>query len=542
MREALGAPAGPTDSPAVVQQGFRDLMSLLMLPALWLGRDAETMLLLMTQAIERIVPFDVSFVEIQVQADQATLSKLRPLGGGASPGAEQRWQDTLAQFRAMPISTAPKLIDTPLGPLRTVRLSMGYTAKGGSAWFASRHPAFPGVTETALMRAATTLLATGLQGVKVDHERVRASRVKDEFLAMLGHELRNPLAPIFTSLELIKRQNGLPLSKPLAIIERQARHMSRLVDDLLDVSRIINGKIEIEKKPVSLHSTLRLALEAVEPLMTTGAHHVTARLPDESITLLGDATRLVQLFVNLLTNAAKYTPRGGRIVVDTTTGHDTVVVSIQDSGQGISPELMLRLFDIFEQGGSGIERASGGLGVGLALVRSFAELHGGTVWAESEGTGHGAVFKVCLPVQAVHHEPVAEAQLQSLPVPAATGEAVPRRVMLVDDNLDALETTAEVLRFSGFEVATAGSPAEALALMDAFAPDVAILDVGLPEMDGYQLGQAMRMRRAPTEPLRLITLSGYGTLSDHDRSAQAGFERHLVKPVDIDELMAILRA
>ena len=525
---------------AAAQRNLRDLLGLLTLPALWAGRDAATVLQLMTEAVERIVGLDMSYVDVQLMPEQAAIKKLRLSRGPASDEDVTAWESTLHEFRHMAISSAPRLYETPVGRLRVIRLSMGYSAQRGSVWFGSADPTFPLVTHLACLRAAATLAATGLQTARIEHERERASRAKDEFLAMLGHELRNPLAPIFTSLELIKRQSTEPLSRPHAVIERQARHLSRLVDDLLDVSRIAHGKIDLDKQLVDLRSILANALEAVAPLLDQRGHEVTTALPDVSGQVLGDATRLTQIFSNLLTNAAKYTPVNGKIWLETRVEGERVVVCIRDNGVGISAGLMPRLFHIFEQDGSTIDRSGGGLGIGLALVQNFVQLHGGTVKAASDGPGTGSSFTVTLPLSApIAHAPVpATVELQA-PDKSNGREAL--RVMLVDDNVDAIETMAEILRFSGFDVATALDPVEALALAESFKPEAAILDIGLPGMDGYQLAAELR-RRLGTQPLRLMALSGYGLAQDYRQSANAGFERHLVKPVDCDELIALLSA
>lgn len=519
------------------KRGLRDLMSLLSLPSLWIGRDAESVFQLMTEAIERLVRVDVSYVDVNLLPNQPALTKLRVQGLVAAEADLLPWRDTLDQLQHLPIGAGATVVQTPLGPLRVVRLSMGYSASGGSVWFGSRDPAFPTTTESALLRAASTLAATGLQSVRIDHERQRASRAKDEFLAMLGHELRNPLAPIFTSLEILRRKQAAPLTGPHAIIERQARHLSRLVDDLLDVSRITSGKVELSTLPVSLQRVLEDALEAVEPLMAQRQHQVTLELPAASVTVLGDPTRLKQVFVNLLTNAGKYTQMQGRLRLTTRIEGSHVTVDIEDNGPGISAELMTRLFHIFEQGSSTIDRSHGGLGIGLALVKNFVQLHGGTVVASSPGLGLGATFTVTLPLMQAGDKLVPKVD------PAPPHEVTDLRglrVMLVDDNTDALGTLAEMLRAHGFQVATASEPNQALSLANIFRPAVAILDVGLPGMDGYQLGTELRRLMGSDSPLRLITLSGYGRSVDHEKSAAAGFEHHWVKPVELGQLVRAL--
>lgn len=521
----------------LAQQNLRDLLGLLALPALWVGRDAATVLQLMTEAAERVVRLDLTYVDVTLLPDQTSITTLRVDGRSANPDHTAEWQEALRAFERMPISSAASRHDTPIGSLRVMRLSMGYSAQRGSVWFGSTDAAFPTLMQSACLRAAASLAATGLQSARIEHERERASRAKDEFLAMLGHELRNPLAPIFSSLALIKRQSTEPLSRPLAVIERQARHLSRLVDDLLDVARITSGKVVLDEQLVELRSVLANALEAVSPLLDQRLQEVTTALPADSVHVTGDPTRLTQVFANLLNNASKYTQIKGQIRLEAQVEGRHVVVRVCDNGAGISAELMPRLFQIFEQGSSTIDRSGGGLGIGLALARNLVQMHGGTVTAASEGLGTGSIFTVTLPVS-----------LWAAQTPGLAGAASPDRepdpceglrVMLVDDNVDAVETMAEILRYSGFNVATALHPVEALALAPSFEPEVAIVDIGLPGMDGYQLATELR-RLVGTRPLRFMALSGYGMANDHERSAAAGFERHLVKPVDFDKLVALL--
>ena len=542
------APVPPT-LPVPIAEGdahrsLRDLMGLMTLPALWAGQNASTVLRLMTEAVEHLVRLDMSYIDVQAIADEPAITGLR-VGGVAATGAELlKWKDAISSLGKMAITSAPALHETPAGRLRVVRVSMGFSARGGSVWFGSAEPTFPTLTQSAFLRTAATLAATGVQSARVDHERERASRAKNEFLAMLGHELRNPLAPIFTSLELIKRQSDQPLDRPHAIIERQARHLSRLVDDLLDVSRISHGKVELHKAHVELRAILVNALEAVEPIVAQRRHVVTAAYPDRSMLLWGDATRLTQVFVNLLTNAAKYTPANGKIWLETSVEGDAAIVCVRDTGDGISPELMPRLFGIFEQGFNTIDRAGGGLGIGLALVKDFVALHDGTVVATSAGVGTGSTFTVRLPLAPSIADTPGTRPCETVEIAtpksrqARASEGL--RVMLVDDNVDALELTAELLRDSGFEVAAAHDSVEALALLKSFGPAVVVVDIGLPIMDGYQLAAELRRRSSPGA-LRLIAMSAYGQPEDHRRSLATGFERHLVKPVDADALVRAIQ-
>ena len=513
-------------------------MGLLALSAVWAGRDGATVLQLMTEAVERIVRLDMSYVNVPLVADQPPITALRIDGSAATEDDIPLWRDALSAWQNMPKRGAPVSHKTPAGTLRVIRLGMGYNSRDGSVWFGSTDIAFPTATQLAFLRAAVSLAATGLQAARIAHEREEASRAKDEFLAMLGHELRNPLAPIVTSLALIKRQSTEPLSRYHAIIERQVNHLSRLVDDLLDVSRITRGQVELKKENIQVRSILLRALESVAPLFEQRRHELAVDLADESAWVFGDMTRLTQVFANLLTNAAKYTDPNGKIWVTMRFEGHYVQVSVRDNGSGITAQLMPRLFSLFEQGKTTIERSAGGLGIGLALVKKFVELHGGTVVAASAGPGTGSEFTVRLPLATR----VGEGATSAIDPPRSDLQRqapVGLRVMLVDDNADILESMEAILSDSGFDVATALDPIEALSVAAAFNPNIAILDLGLPGMDGYQLAAELR-RRLPSRSLRLIALSGYGQTGDRQRSAAAGFERHLVKPIDFEDLIACL--
>jgi len=375
---------------------------------------------------------------------------------------------------------------------------------------------------------------------KANEERTRllrelaaANRAKDEFLAMLGHELRNPLAPIVTTLQLMKMRNGTDTGREQAIIQRQVDHLIRLVDDLLDVSKITRGKIELRRERSDIGSVLSKAVEMASPLIEKRRHRLDVRVPPEAIVWFGDPVRLAQVVSNLLTNAARYTPEGGEIVLRARRDASQIVVSVRDNGRGIAPHMLGRVFDLFVQGERGVDRAEGGLGIGLALVKSLVHLHGGRVSAVSEGLGHGSEFIVRLPLDT-----------SDVAVPLKTFEPMAHpdvgvRVLLVDDNADAVETLALALGAQGHEVRVAHDPATALTLLEGFKPDVAVLDIGLPVMDGYEL--AMRLRQQlDGHTCRLFALTGYSQESDRRRSVEAGFELHLVKPVDVDRLITLV--
>lgn len=524
-------------SHELVERSLRDLMGLLALPALWAGRDGRTVVEMMTQAVERLVTLDVCYANVPLLPGAPSFDAVR-LREAEVTGADRRaWDDTIALWRTMPVSTRAIVQETPEGPMRMVRLSMGYSTSLGSVWFGSADPRFPSVTELAFLRAATSLAATGVQAARALHEREQASRAKDEFLAMLGHELRNPLAPITTALGLIRKQHGGASDKYHAIIERQVAHLSRLVEDLLDVSRITRGAIELNVEPLRIGSVLSRAIEAAAPIVDHRGQKLSVNVVDDGAFIRGDLTRLTQAFCNLLTNAAKYSNVGGRIHVEAISGATEMRVSVSDNGAGISADLMPRLFTIFEQGRTTLDRSKGGLGIGLALVKNFVELHGGKVSARSEGPGKGATFTVSLPISSGQelNSPATDSERPAAVLPPIQGV----RILLVDDNEDGLLAMEAFLGEMGFDVATAGDADAALEMATHFGPAFAILDIGLPGMNGYQLAQALRLQR-PQNPPRLFALTGYGQAEDRKRSAEAGFERHFVKPVALQDLVEAL--
>jgi PAS domain S-box-containing protein len=359
-----------------------------------------------------------------------------------------------------------------------------------------------------------------------------AERRKDDFLAMLGHELRNPLSPILTAVELLRMRGFSGAARELGIIERQGRHLVRLVDDLLDVSRISRGKVTLKRTSVDLAAVIAKAVETTSTLVQRRRHTLTVTVPP-GLFVSGDEGRLTQVFTNLVGNAAKYTPEGGRVQVVAARRGPEAVITVRDDGAGIAPELLPFVFDPFVQGERAIDRTDGGLGLGLALVRSLVELHGGRVSASSEGRGRGSAFEVVLPLPPA---PTVTAQSPDSPVAAGAG-AARRRILVVDDNRDAADLLAEALGELGHEIRVATGSIEALRIAAEFRPEVAVLDIGLPVMDGHQLGAKLREQLGP---IRLIAGTGYGQESDRERSRAAGFHAHLVKPIDLAALSAAL--
>jgi PAS domain S-box-containing protein len=361
-----------------------------------------------------------------------------------------------------------------------------------------------------------------------------ADRRKDDFLALLSHELRNPLAPILTAAQLMQLRGDVATPRERDVIVRQAQHLVRLVDDLLDVSRVARGKVTLSKRPLELATVVAKAVEATAPLIEQRRHHLAISVPSRGLPLEADEVRLTQVVSNLLANAARYTEPGGHIEVTAVRQGDEVELAVRDDGMGIEAAVLPRIFEMFEQG-TRSSRAQGGLGLGLALVRTLTALHGGTVTAASDGPGRGSTFTVRLPLS-----PPRAIAADPAPVPLRrepNGHG--RRVLVVDDNRDAAEMIAALLADAGHEVRIAGDAIQALSATEAFAPQVAVLDIGLPVMDGYALGRELRARLGTATPI-LIALSGYGQEQDQRRSDEAGFAAHLVKPVDAGKLVGLV--
>jgi PAS domain S-box-containing protein len=369
-----------------------------------------------------------------------------------------------------------------------------------------------------------------------------ADRRKSEFLAMLAHELRNPLAPIRNAVQVLRISGGdeEAVQSASEMMERQVGQMVRLVDDLLDVSRISRGKIELRRRCVELASIVHHAVEAIRPIVQSLSLELTVTLPPEPVYLDADPTRLAQVVGNLLTNACKFTEKGGRIWLTVEVARraksapgDEAVIRVRDSGIGIAAEQLPRIFEMFTQVDTSLERSVSGLGIGLTLVKSLVELHGGTVEVSSAGLGHGSEFVVRLPITAATHEPSPDSTKRE-PTPAMN-----RRILVVDDNPDSATSLSMLLKITGNEVRTAADGAEAVAQAEAYRPEVILLDIGLPKMNGYDACRAIREQSWGKDML-LIALTGWGQEEDRQKSKDAGFNGHLVKPVEFSALQVLL--
>jgi signal transduction histidine kinase/ActR/RegA family two-component response regulator len=384
--------------------------------------------------------------------------------------------------------------------------------------------------ELALLRAITRRAGEALVHTELYRRSLAALQAKDDFLAMLGHELRNPIAAITHAVRVMDRTGtpGEPHARLRAIIDRQARHLSRLVEDLLDVARLTSGKIVLRKEPVDLKDIADRCLAL--HLGVAGQNH-DLQLDAESVVVWGDPTRLEQVLGNVIENSFKYTPVGGRIRVTVRRSGDWGVITIEDTGAGISPDVLPRIFDLFAQGHQASRPSPGGLGIGLTLVRRLVELHGGTVLAESAGADQGTRMEIVLPIGDGEVGGTRAGQ----PAQAPT-----RHVLVVEDNADAREALVALLTSDGHRVIAAASGPEAIAQAGRGRLDLALVDIGLPGMDGYEV--ARRLRALPAPPVRLVALTGYGQATDRQRAREAGFDIHLVKPVDADELNRVLTA
>ncbi|HEX2466319.1 MAG TPA: response regulator [Thermoanaerobaculia bacterium] len=390
------------------------------------------------------------------------------------------------------------------------------------------------------VRDRTAELEASTARLRESEEQLRdADRRKDEFLAMLAHELRNPLAPIRTAVQLM-RFKELPdeqRTRARDIIERQIDQLVRLIDDLMDVSRITRGMITLHREPIDLTAVIARAVETTRPLIDSRRQELTVALPPRPLKVEGDSTRLAQVIGNVLNNAAKYTPEGGRIRLQLHAEVDEAVITVSDSGMGIPPEMLGNVFDLFTQVNRTLDRAHGGLGIGLALVRKIVQMHGGRVSASSAGLDQGTEIEIRLDLIEEERRTVAahaaEAQAAELP------ELPVRRILVVDDNEDAAALIALLLKLAGQEVRTANDGAEALVTAAALRPDVVFLDLAMPGLNGYET--ARRIRQEPWgQEVALIALSGWGQRRDRARTAEAGFSAHLVKPVSEAQLLAVL--
>jgi CheY-like chemotaxis protein len=359
---------------------------------------------------------------------------------------------------------------------------------------------------------------------------------KNEFLSMLAHELRNPLMPLLNGIDILRLHGPrqLEIQKVQDMMNRQVNHLVRLVDDLLDISRITRDKIQLQIEPVEVAAIVDRAIEVSRPLLDACGHDLTIAMPPQPLWVNADPIRLAQVLSNLLNNAAKYTEKGGKVSLSVALEDAQIVFRVRDNGMGIPAEMLSCIFDLFTQVERSLDRSHGGLGIGLTLVRRLVEMHGGRVSAHSEGANQGSEFVVRLPeLAAVQPAPTADA---GAPVVDNNGC---RRVLVVDDNVDVADSTAMLLRHFGLNVLVSHDGPTALSVARTFRPELVFLDIGLPEMDGYEVARQLR-RQSGSEPMMLVALSGYGQEEDRQRSREAGFDSHLVKPATLADLRALV--
>jgi two-component system CheB/CheR fusion protein len=367
---------------------------------------------------------------------------------------------------------------------------------------------------------------------KLAEERIQeAIQRRDEFLAMLSHELRNPLAAVVSSTELLKHKGTEP--QLVSVLDRQSQQMSRLLDDLLDASRVTQNKIELKKAPTDLRDIVEEACAATRPLMEARGLTLSLVIDAEALVVDGDASRLQQVCMNLLTNAAKYTPKGGHVWLEAASDESHAILRVRDDGMGIAPDMRQAIFELFVQSTRTLERAHGGIGVGLTLARSLVELHGGTLECESDGEGKGSTFTARLPMSSSR---ALRSRSRRKPTVIAPGA----RIVVVEDNIDAREMMCHLLARAGFECKSVGDGLSAIDLIKDFHPHAALIDVGLPGIDGFEVARRLRSDSSLGD-ITLIAVTGYGQRADREAALTAGFDEHLVKPIKLDQLSRLFQ-
>ena len=510
-------PNSSGDEPGRLELCIRDLVALNALPSMCVGRSPAETLEVVLDALPAALSCELLFLQLPGSPPQnyAVIDR--------QPATDETTQAIAAFVDDQDVENHSITI-RDAGPFWCVAADLGVGGERGTLLAGWRRP-LAAMTDRVLVRSAANLVSTTLAAAHV----LDAAHRKDDFLAMLGHELRNPLAPILTAAALLGRQGIAPRERD--VIERNARHLARLVDDLLDISRVTRGHIELKKEPISLASVLERAAEMAAPLISGNQHSLEISDPQD-VKLLGDPVRLAQVFGNLLTNAAKFTPAGGKIEVAIERAGERVRVTVRDNGRGLEPDQLQRIFEPFVQVDRSRDALRGGLGLGLAIVGNIVNRHGGTVSAYSEGPGRGASFVVELPTVAVVSEPMRPSE------PEAGGGRRNVRVLVVDDNVDLAELLSDALHFEGFQTAVAFNAPDALARWRTFRPHAAVLDVGLPHVDGYELARTVRADYGNTPTL--IAATGYGQETDRERAAGAGFDCHFVKPVNVQDIARVL--
>jgi signal transduction histidine kinase/ActR/RegA family two-component response regulator len=512
--ESSSASGGGQDR---LKRCVRDLAALTALPSLCIGRTPNESLDVLIDALPTALGCDLVYFLLPGQLPQERIAM-----DGAWPAPDQ-----MAEIRAISADAsdgAAAAVFVAGERLWCLEAEVPMGAQRGRL-LAGRRMALDPETDRVLIRSAANLIGTIIETANV----LEVARRKDNFLAMLGHELRNPLAPIVTAVDLMKLNTSVARERD--VIERHTHHLVRIVDDLLDISRVTRGHIELRRESVMLASVLQRAVEMASPLITRSRHQLEVA-EAHGATLQGDPIRLAQIFGNLLTNAAKFTPPAGRIDVLVEKSGGRVRVTVQDNGAGIAADQLKRIFEPFVQADRARDELRGGLGLGLAIVKSLVEHHGGSIAVHSEGRGRGAAFTVDLPLSnAVLAQP-------SIAGPQPSQARAQVRVLVVDDNTDIAELLSEALQNQGFQTAVASDGRDALSSWRSFLPHAGVLDVGLPDVDGYEVARTIRSEYGAGAVL--IAVTGYGQPGDRVRSSNAGFDCHFVKPVSLAELVKVL--
>jgi signal transduction histidine kinase/ActR/RegA family two-component response regulator len=527
------------DETQSLRRCIRDLVALSALSATWSRADMQGVAGSLADVLLRALQVEFVYARVRELDDGPAFEVVRVYRGNETTGLAREVGGALEPWLRSGLGSTPTTTN-PVGD-GTVRLAVipiGYDANCGFVVAGSRQPDFPVQTDRLLLAVGVNQAAVVLQNKRTEAAFQELDRRKDEFLAILAHELRNPLAPLSNSLEILrlaKEYSPEFIEQTRGTMERQVRQLVRLVDDLMDVSRITRGKIELRRERTELRAVLEHAVETARPLIEGAGHELTVVIPPEPVFLDADPGRLEQVFANLLNNAAKYTRPAGQIRLAAERQGSEVIVKVRDTGIGMPPDVLPRIFDIFTQGDRSLERAQGGLGIGLSIVRGVVELHGGSVTAHSAGPGQGSELTVRLPALAPSAQEgrTAEDGGEPAAVPA------PHRILLADDNQDSVESLALLLTLRGSEVRTARDGWEAVEAAAAYGPDVVLLDIGMPRLNGYEAARKIR-EQSRGERMVLIALTGWGQEEDRQRSTEAGFDFHLVKPVDFAALEKLL--
>jgi signal transduction histidine kinase/ActR/RegA family two-component response regulator len=556
-------PSTPATRDTLADRTLRDVVALATMSAVWLGAAPLRIVESLAAALFTVLDADFVYVALHGDADHGEIAVAQTDRYHTEPQmAAALGPDLLAWARAHDpedVMTVPSPLGS--GMLHLIVRPLAIDAEYGLIAAGFLQPPSLDARQQLLMNVAATQATTAIDNVRLlrslrryaaqqreaveeaqaaRSEAEAANRAKDEFLAMLGHELRNPLAPIQTALQLMRLRGDGSAERERTVIERQVKHLTRLVDDLLDVSRIVRGKVELKHERVNISDVVAKAIELASPLIEQRRHTLDVQVPRHGLQVDGDSLRLAQVISNLLANAAKYTEQGGNIAVIADRIANDAVVRVRDNGMGIAPEILPRIFDLFVQERQTLDRSQGGLGLGLTIVRSLVHSHGGTVTAHSNGPGCGSEFVVSLPLCAPA-DAAADPAVQGSVRAAASAAGTPdTRILVVDDNEDAADMLVEVLTAEGYRVRAANDGPAAIRVAAEFKPHVAVLDIGLPVMDGYELAE--RLRQLPElTAIRLFAVTGYAQEADRKRSAAAGFDGHFAKPLDLDVLGRVVR-